>query len=203
MEVVKRYSDQELVQALQSGKNIDPVIKFLYREHFEGLSMYITNNHGSRQDAEDIFQEAIVAFIALVQKDKFRGESSIKTFLYAINKNMWLNELKRKDRASIRDNKFESSKDLIDVDTIKQISDREAKMQIMGIMDKLGQVCKKILLNFYFDNLSMKEIMGTMNYENEQVLRNKKYKCLKQLEELLTADPLLATTLKTALKYEQ
>jgi DNA-directed RNA polymerase specialized sigma subunit len=70
-------------------------------------------------------------------------------------------------------------------------------------MDKLGEGCKKILLAFYYENLSMKEILNTMNYENDQVLRNKKHKCLKQLEQLLTADPALAKTLKAALQYGQ
>jgi hypothetical protein len=42
-----------------------------------------------------------------------------------------------------------------------------------------------------------------MNYENDQVLRNKKHKCLKQLEQMLIADPALAKTLKAALQYGQ
>jgi hypothetical protein len=49
----------------------------------------------------------------------------------------------------------------------------------------------------------MKEILATMNYENDQVLRNKKHKCLKQLEQMLTIDPALAKTLKDALQYGQ
>ena len=49
----------------------------------------------------------------------------------------------------------------------------------------------------------MKEIVKNMNYENEQVLRNKKYKCMKNLEQLLSGNPALVKKLKTALQYEQ
>jgi len=38
-----------------------------------------------------------------------------------------------------------------------------------------------------------------IDYQNEQVLRNKKYKCLKSLEQMLTADPELAQRFKNAL----
>ena len=72
----------------------------------------------------------------------------------------------------------------------------------MKIVEGLGDNCKKILLAFYFDNLAMKEILQNLQYENEQVVRNKKYKCLKQLEQLMTQQPQLAANLKSVLMYE-
>jgi RNA polymerase sigma factor (sigma-70 family) len=203
MEVIKNYGDAELLQAIQDDRNMDDAIRYLYRNYFDGMSIYVQQNQGNRQDAEDIFQESIVAFIQLVQQNRFRGDASIKTFLFAINKNTWLNELKRRGRADIREAKFETAKETVDAGITHYITGREARATVLGVMDKLGEGCKKILLAFYYENLSMKEILGTMNYENDQVLRNKKHKCLKQLEQLLTANPAMAKTLKAALQYEQ
>ena len=59
--------------------------------------------------------------------------------------------------------------------------------------------CKKILLLFYYENLSISEILDTLDYQNEQVVRNKKYKCLKELEQMITEKPLLKQTLKNLL----
>ena len=42
----------------------------------------------------------------------------------------------------------------------------------------------------------MKEILEQTDYESEQVVRNKKYKCLKQLEQMVNANPALRETLK-------
>jgi RNA polymerase sigma factor (sigma-70 family) len=201
MEVIKNYSDDELLRAIRDDVNMDKAIMYLYRNYFGGLSIYVQQNQGTRQDAEDIFQETIVAFIQLVQQNKFRGDASIKTFLFAINKNTWLNELKRKGRAEVREVKFETARDNVDEGISHYIAAREARTQVLTIMDKLGESCKKILLAFYYENLSMKEILTTMNYENDQVLRNKKHKCLKQLEQLLTADTNMAKILKEALQY--
>ncbi len=203
MEVIKNYGDEELLQAIRDDINMDDAIRYLYRNYFNGLRVYVQQNQGSNQDAEDIFQETIVAFIQLVQQNRFRGDASIKTFLFAINKNTWLNELKRKGRAGVREAKFENARETVDEGISHYIAGREARNQVLGIMEKLGEGCKKILLAFYYENLSMKEIIGTMNYENDQVLRNKKYKCLKQLEQMLQAYPALAKTLKEALQYGQ
>ena len=73
----------------------------------------------------------------------------------------------------------------------------------MQVIEQLGDSCKQVLLAFYYQELSVKEMLSFLPYENEQVVRNKKYKCLKKLEELLNQDPSLASNLKTILNYEQ
>ena len=62
MEVIRNFPDSELVANLRSGKRMDETIKAIYRNHFDSLSWYVMNNSGSRQDAEDIFQEVVVSF---------------------------------------------------------------------------------------------------------------------------------------------
>ncbi len=196
MEVIRNFPDEEIVANLRSGQRMDDMIKSLYRSHFEGLCSYITHNSGSRQDAEDVFQEVVVNFIDLVQKGKFRGESSIKTFLFSMNRHTWLNELKRRGRALAREEKYEKAQDKLEPDTGQLIAGREEKAVIAALVASLGETCRKILLLFYYENLSIKEILETTDYENEQVVRNKKYKCLKQLEQKLNEKPHLKQTLK-------
>jgi RNA polymerase sigma factor (sigma-70 family) len=199
MEVIRNFPDQELVMYLKSGERMDEVIRSMYRNYFDSLSWYVMNNNGSRQDAEDIFQEVIVTFISLVQKDKFRGESSVKTFLFSLNRHAWLNELKRRGRALAREEKYEKGQERVEADTSQYMADRENKNAVISLVSKLGDACRQILLLFYYENWPMKKILETMHYENEQVLRNKKYKCLKQLEQMLEANPTLKNTLKNLL----
>ena len=199
MEVIRNFPDSELVANLRAGKRMDETIKAIYRNHFDSLSWYVMNNSGTRQDAEDVFQEVVVAFIDLVQKDKFRGESTVKTFLYSLNRHTWLNELKRRGRALAREEKYEKEQERMEPDTSHVIADREGKAEVIRLMGELGEICRKILLLFYFENLSMKEILDATEYENEQVVRNKKYKCLKQLEQMINENPILKQTLKNLL----
>ena len=60
------------------------------------------------------------------------------------------------------------------------------------MLNGLGDACKKILTLFYYENLSMKEMVSHLHYENEQVVRNKKYKCLQQLTGILKENPVAA-----------
>jgi RNA polymerase sigma factor (sigma-70 family) len=193
------FTDAELISSLTNSSGMDAAIRFLYREHFELLSRYILNNSGNEQDAEDIFQDVIVAFVNLVQAGKFRGESSIRTFLFSLNKNIWLNEIKRKGRALVREEKYERQnvKDEVTADMAMEI--QQTKEGLMEVIDELGDKCKKILLLFYFENKSMKEIVAELPYENEQVVRNKKSKCLKKLEQIISGNTNLYRQLKNYL----
>ncbi|MEO7922217.1 MAG: sigma-70 family RNA polymerase sigma factor [Chitinophagaceae bacterium] len=199
MELSRNFPDSEMVANIRSGQRMEETIKTIYRVHFDSLGWYVMNNSGSRQDAEDVFQEVVVSFIDLVQKGKFRGESTVKTFLFSINRHIWLNELKRRGRTLVREEKYERGQEKVELDSGHLIADREGKAEVMRLVGELGEVCRKILLLFYYENMSMKEILETMHYENEQVLRNKKYKCLKQLEKMLNEQPSLKETLKNLL----
>ncbi len=199
MKVIKNFPDAEIVDNIRAGRLMDESIKALYRAHFESLSRYVQLNSGSREDAEDIFQEVMVSFISLVQKDKFRGESSLKTFLFSINRHAWLNELKRRGRALAREEKFEKGQERVEMDAGHLMADREGKSELVKLVEALGETCKKILLLFYYENLSMREILEATEYENEQVVRNKKYKCLKQLEQMIAEKPHIQQTLKNIL----
>jgi RNA polymerase sigma factor (sigma-70 family) len=202
MEIRKLFTDSSLILALRSDAGSDEAIRYLYRTQYQLTEAYIKQNSGTAEDAEDIFQEVVLIFIEIVKKDKFRGESSVSTFLYALTRNTWLNELKRRGKSKLRDEIFEKGKDKETMDVSHFIANRETKLQLMQLVEKLGENCKKILLAFYFENLAIKEILQKLDYENEQVVRNKKYKCLKQLEQMITGEPGLSKTFKSTPFYE-
>jgi len=202
-QAVLNFSDEELIETLKRDNVSNLAIQFLYRNYYAVLSNYVRLNRGSEQDAEDIFQEVIVNFITIIRNEKFRGEAGIGTFLYSLNRYTWLNELKKRNRTLLREEIYDKSKDADEKDVSQFLVERESKMLVMSLLDKLGDVCKKILTSFYYENMAMKEILRLVNFENEQVLRNKKYKCLKNLEQMLAANPGLAQRFKNALEYGQ
>jgi RNA polymerase sigma factor (sigma-70 family) len=194
------YSDADLLAAIRNGDQLNSAILFIYQQYANTVGSYIITNSGSQQDAEDIFQETVVTFIDLVKKDKFRGEAAIKTFLVSIARNIWLNELKKKERSGIREQQYEKSREQDEMDISHYIADREVKQQFRSVIEKLGGSCKKLLTLFYYENMSMKELLDHLPYENEQVVRNKKYKCLQHLTGLLRENPIIARQIKNNLK---
>ena len=184
-----RFSDSELVEAIRGKEMLEQAISQLYQENAEITRSFIMGKGGTEQDADDIFQETVVSFIDTVQKGKFRQESGIRTFLISISKHLWYNEIRKRQRAGNREKIFETERDQEDAGVGEAIQDRELKQQLAKLLSDLGESCKKILELFYYENLSMKEIVSHLHYENEQVVRNKKYKCLQELTDKNKAKP--------------
>jgi RNA polymerase sigma factor (sigma-70 family) len=111
MKVADKYTDAELIIAIGDPKSLNKAILFLYQQYSESTSSFIMGYGGSRQDAEDVFQETVVSFIDVVKKGKFRMEASIKTFLVSVAKNIWLNEMKKRERSGAREKLYETGRD--------------------------------------------------------------------------------------------
>ena len=105
----------------------------------------------------------------------------------------------REERYVRIDSPGENGQERVEMDTGHLVADREVKATIAALVAALGETCRTILLLFYYENLSMKEILEATDYENEQVVRNKKYKCLKQLEKMLNEKTKKKKSLKNLL----
>lgn len=182
--------DDAIVAGILSN-DLNEVIFYIYKQYAELISFNVATMGGSLQDGEDIFQETVVTVIDLIRKGKFRGDSSVKTFLVSVARNIWLNELKKRKSGDQRAKVFETSRGHIENDVIENINQREMREQLLSLMDHLGESCRKILMLFYYENLPFEEIIRKMGYETEQVARNKKYKCMKELSDLIRNNPVL------------
>lgn len=202
MQVIRDYSDQEIITALKTDRDTDSAVGFIYRNYYGSLENYVLNNNGSKDDAADLIQETLVTFIDIVRQNKFRGESSVKSFLYSVTRNLWLSEMRKRKSAGNRNRIFEKGKDIEEQSTVQELVKKEYQKTILDLFEKLGEKCKQLLLFVYYEDLSMKEIAVKMpEYENEQVLRNKKYKCMKTLEQMIQENQELKNQFKNALKY--
>lgn len=181
-------SDEAIVSGILSN-NVDEIVRPLYHQYAGAVSAYVISNGGSRQDADDVFQETLVAFIDLVKRGKFRGEAQVKTLLVSIGRHVWLNEVRKKKNLDRRGEAFEQSKGAEEEDGIGQLYQRELNQRFLTLLGRLGDSCRTILTLFYYENRSFKEIVEETAYENEQVVRNKKYKCMKDLADLIRDDP--------------
>jgi RNA polymerase sigma factor (sigma-70 family) len=201
MKASKSYSDGEMIEAIGRREALEGPVRYLYELHFNNLTHFIKKNRGSQQDAEDLFQELILVFIELVQTGRFRGQSSIKTFLYAIARNLWLNELKKRERVFLRDTEYYKVSPQEEEAIQAYLVKNESKKQVLDLLEGLGDTCRKILVHYYYDDLSMKEILDRLDYDSEQVVRNKKYKCMKQLTQMLENDSTVKNSLKDFLLH--
>lgn len=193
-------SQVDLIEALKQP-DIDAPVRQLYDHYFEGIVAQICVNGGTREDGSDIFQDAVLVLIEKVKSGTFRGESSIKTFLSAIARNLWLYELRTRDRRKKREKFFVDSGDTVATASFP-LHESGTQEQLVDLFKDIGDACKKILTGFYYEKKSMRKMMEEFDYENEQVLRNKKSKCMKKLKEEIVKNSKLMESLKPHALYE-
>lgn len=196
----KSFSDTDLISAIKSGNDIDNAIGFIYQNHYRLLENYVLTNNGNEMDAEDVIQEVLLVFVDIVQTDKYRGEASVRSFLYTLTRNIWVTELRKRSSDFKRNELFETRREKEEEDISSYLIYNEAQKTIVELLERMGEKCKQILTLFYYEELPMKDILKQTNYENEQVLRNKKYKCLKELTDIVQQSPTIFNNVKSALQ---
>ena len=166
-------------------------IEKIYREHYNMVQSMVINNNGSSDDAADIFQESVIILLEKVRLGNFRGDSSLGTFLQAIARNLWLTELRSRKRRNAREERYQAGEDRMASPTEPVDFNPSGKMNLQRIILQLGDTCQKILRGVYYENRKMRDLLQDFGFANEQVLRNRKAKCMKKLRELFAEDPSL------------
>ncbi len=181
--------------------NIEEPVRQLYDLYFESIVIQICKNGGNSEDAADIFQDAVLLLIEKVKTGQFRGDSSIKTFLSGIARNLWLFELRTRGRRKNREVLYMNGEDK-EMEIPDAFFNKQNNTDLLKLLNEIGDTCKKILTGFYYEDKSMKELLIAFDYENEQVLRNKKSRCMKKLKELIENNTILLQNLKSIPIYE-
>ncbi|MEM7106263.1 MAG: sigma-70 family RNA polymerase sigma factor [Bacteroidota bacterium] len=180
----KSITDKELIKGIALG---DPeVMGYLYQAYFPRIERFITSNSGDIDDAMDIFQDAVMVVYQKFKNPEASLTSSFFTFLYAVCRNLWLKELKKRKDKGVTTSLESVS---IGVEEIESaIFNRDKISLFRSKFTKLGQGCQDIL-KLFFDGKSMKEIASIMNI-SEKYARKRKFQCKEKLTALVKADPL-------------
>jgi len=183
------------MQLLQGSKaDRDTALSAIYKANKAKVCSYILGNNGSEEEAKDIFQETVIAFYENVRNGKFKGDSSISTYLYSIAKFKWLNQIKKNTVRTGHHEKVEVEK--FSESPLATLIEGEHKRNVLEVLAQLGSACKELLIENLYHNASMKEIAVSGAYSSEQIVRNKKYKCLQKLKQLINEQPALIEVLK-------
>ena len=169
-----KISDDEVLRRIREGD--ESALDYLYKKNYKMMTKLVMNNNGNEEEAKDIFQEGLIVFWQKAVSGNLILSSKISTFLYSICQNLWRKELERKSKLS------HEEKD----SAVYEDDDRHERIKVINeCINRLGETCKKILTYYYFDNLSMLDIAEKLGFANADTAKTKKYKCKKELDELV------------------
>jgi RNA polymerase sigma factor (sigma-70 family) len=164
--------EEEIIQLIQKGR-IEKAFVKLYKL-FPKVRSILKNHGASKDQSNDLFQDALVVLYQKLQQENFKIEVSIEAYLINTCKFMFLKSQKHQESFA---NLQEQIPDHSDLENIL-IEDR--KMEIaQAAFEQLGTKCKEILMSFYFGKKSMLEIAKQFSFSSEQVAKTQKYKCLE------------------------
>jgi RNA polymerase sigma factor (sigma-70 family) len=176
--------DNRIIELLKTGKN-DKAFAKLY-SGFPAINKFIQSKGGSKTDAQDVFQEALIVFYRKVTESEFVLTSSISTYLYSVCRFLWKDELNKRNRQNQID--FTLDLGLFEENQIDEILKKEEQLvEIEQILQEIGKKCLQILTLFYYKKTAMKEIAKAVDLRSEQVVKAQKYRCIQKAKERLTA----------------
>jgi RNA polymerase sigma factor (sigma-70 family) len=134
----------------------------------------------THDEAIDTYQDSIIILYENIVSDKLvRIESKLKTYLFAVGKNLILKNMTRQKRT---DTNVEAIKEIWGYSE-QQEHNEEAVNKIAEHFKAMGEPCRSLLYLYYYKNLSMKEIARDLGYKNDDVVKSQKVRCLKTLKE--------------------
>ena len=165
-------------------------IKRVYNEYFP-IALFIVNKYkGSVEDAEDIFQEAM---IAVFKKAKSEGSDfltvSASTFIYSVCHKQYLMKMRNKGKMVRVDVINEQELQLIgvkleEIESVeKMMIKKEERDIVQKALDTIGEPCREMLI-LYGNDYKYKEIAEVLSIQLNG-LGVKITRCLEKLEALI------------------
>ncbi len=159
-------------------KGDEKALEFIYKKYYRMMTKLVITNSGTEDEARDVYQDALIVFWQKATSGNLVMTAKISTYIYSICQNLWRKELDRKKRLSNEEK-----------DTAVSFDNDAAEREkiIAKCINQLGETCKKVLMYYYFDEMSMQDIADKLGFANTDTAKTKKYKCKKKLDELVKA----------------
>jgi RNA polymerase sigma factor (sigma-70 family) len=171
--------EEELVPALQRGDN--NALKYIYKAYWPMVLRFVTLNNGNAEDAEELYQEGIISLYEKVTCIDFKLTCSVKTFLYSICRNKWLNTLRgRKVMVDIED--------FVEVLLEAPEDEKPEDEEVMDIIRAMGNPCHSLLVGYYYQKLDLQALAVKLQYASANVAKQQKFRCMERLKTMFLAN---------------
>ncbi|GAB2859873.1 hypothetical protein GCM10027044_20210 [Hymenobacter ruber] len=158
----------------------------LYRRAFPLVRRYVGRHGGTPQDAQDVFQDALVVLYEQAVGDTLVLTASASTYLVGIARNLWHHEQRRRARLP-----HEALPD--DAEPLAALAAEEADdaaepaFAVLDYVARLGEKCRNVLLAFYYFQQPLTQIAETNGYRSVRSATVQKFKCLERLRNSVRA----------------
>lgn len=169
-------NDKKILELFKDGQR-EKAFSKLY-SLYPKIEALVLSKGGQKQDALDVFQEALIILNRNLEKSDFKLTSSFYTYLYSVSRFIWKDNQKKfskEELNNLNDTEVEHFHSVLE----------EKKYQLAErAFLKLGERCQQLLQLFYHKAMSFKAIAQVMQFKSEKIAKNQKYKCLTKAKDI-------------------
>lgn len=180
----KDLNNQELETAIKKGERA-AFDQFYIQTRPEFIGWAYKQFQLEEIAAVELFQQSMLKlYESIVAKKLEDVQVSLRTYFYGIAKNIQLNTIRS---TTVRQKHQDAV--ALHIEALAEVEDTDegnnVQKLVKQVFPELKETCKDILRLFYFENKKGKEIAQELSYNNEQVVRTQKSRCLKYLKNLI------------------
>ena len=167
-------TDPEILSHLRSSAAHKALVK-LYG-HLPKVERMVRNNGGTRADAKDLFQDALIILLGKAKEEGFTLNCAIGTYLYAICRNRWMEELRRRGRFTQELTALQDEPG----DLTQLLAEEGRFASAERALRSLGEKCLDLLKRFYLLKEPLLTIAKSIGLAGAGAAKTRKYKCLEE-----------------------
>lgn len=183
--IMKKINKKGIVEGIISGDEV--ILKSFYKQNFPFIKNHILIQGGSIEDAEDVFQDALVALYLKLRSNKVFIQASVSTYFHAICKIMWLRHIRKERKWIVPDIFIDDHQDKALIIT-ERILQKDRKNLFYTYFSTLQDTTKQFW-QLVFEGKNHQEIASITGY-SESYTRKKKSKTKKRMMQSISKDPM-------------
>ncbi|HEV8284481.1 MAG TPA: RNA polymerase sigma factor [Chitinophagaceae bacterium] len=143
----------------------------------------------TREDAFNLYSDTMISAIEKIANGSFQGRSSLKTWIYKIFHNKYVDLLRKRTTNKNSINRTASISNLLfqlpdsSKTIIQELVDRTDWEVLRQKLSLISDNCRQMLL-LWADGYSDKEIAATLEYKTVDVVKTSRLRCLGKLKQL-------------------
>lgn len=190
----QQVTDEQIIRGIL--ENDGSALESAYKTYFQSIRKMVYTFKNTSLHPEDIFQEGLTRAVINIREGRFRGESTLLTYLNSICRNICLKELARKQHGSIEGRDFPQEIELDRFDLMPRI---------LEVRNRLDEKCR-IIIDLRFNLLEIKTSLTSPTFDQcptfEEIAeklslspdnaRQRFKRCLDKLREYIMNDRVIA-----------
>nr|WP_321221175.1 sigma-70 family RNA polymerase sigma factor [uncultured Psychroserpens sp.] len=169
-------SDQDILLLFKTGQR-EKAFKKLYHL-YPKIEKLILSKGGSKDDASDVFQEALIILNRNLKTSDFTLTSSFYTYLYSVSRYVWSDIQKSLTKKQLQDLNMQ------EVEVFQNVIEEKKYQLAEHAFLEIGKRCQQLLQLFYHKAMSYKDIAQVMQFKSSKIAKNQKYKCLQKAKDI-------------------